>query len=589
MRRVRAALLATFSCLAIACSGGSSTRGRAGTQCDLNSDCAAPLICDLGACRNQCNTTRDCALGTACIFGEGGFGVCQLVEETRCALDSECPEELVCRERQCVNVCVEDRDCPAGARCEESACIDRETGLACVSDSGCPAPQRCALDGRCRIECMSSRECRLGTECVTNQCLASCSAAGECPLGYTCRDSFCRASPPAGPMDGGTPDAGPPGDAGSGACVGTLPVQRVAAGMSFTCATLGGAFRGRVACWGLNSSRQLGTGTPASPGSPTLSPTPVLVEGVFDAIDVRAGHDFACAMRSDLGMQCWGNNTYAQLGLGTSSPSSPAMLSPLGGVRVVDPGAGHACANVRGTELRCWGDRTSGKLGDGMTTGTQPMPTLVPAIVMPRDVAAASQNTCVISGTAGDELWCWGQDDRGQVGNGGGAFGPAVTSPVQIPGQWSFVDVAYSHACALDLGGSIWCWGDASYGGAGDGLVTIHNVYAPTAIPDPMASVYLAVHTGDLFTCALRSDRAVQCWGWNTYGQLGDGAPGPDRGSPGLTVALPGAAAQLTVGQQHACAVVGSEAWCWGNNELGQLGRSLATPYGAPEAVGCFR
>src|SRR5688500_12018175 len=90
---------------------------RPGQGRDLNSDCAAPLVCSLEARRIQCSSARDCSPGADCVFDEGGFGVCQLPRELSCDRDSECPDPLRCRFRACVNECSADRDCPPGASC----------------------------------------------------------------------------------------------------------------------------------------------------------------------------------------------------------------------------------------------------------------------------------------------------------------------------------------------------------------------------------------------------------------------------------------------------------------------------------------
>jgi hypothetical protein len=139
-----------------------------GTECELNSACAAPLVCRLGHCRNECASSVDCPNGTACVLDSNRFGACQLADETSCALASECPQGLVCRFNECTNGCETDRDCPGGARCTASemglACLD-SSGRACNYDAECGAdpetgePTRCIV-GRCRRECFTDRDCR---------------------------------------------------------------------------------------------------------------------------------------------------------------------------------------------------------------------------------------------------------------------------------------------------------------------------------------------------------------------------------------------------------------------------------------------
>src|SRR5688500_2613621 len=131
-----------FLCALVALSvvAGCGVRRRSGTgaECELSSDCAAPLVCRLDRCRNECATSGDCPEGLSCVVDQDHLGACQLLSERECLLDSACPSPLVCRLEQCVNECVNDRDCLGGARCEDGACID-VSGTSCVVDAECDA------------------------------------------------------------------------------------------------------------------------------------------------------------------------------------------------------------------------------------------------------------------------------------------------------------------------------------------------------------------------------------------------------------------------------------------------------------------
>jgi hypothetical protein len=188
-------------------------RAGVGAECELNSACAAPLVCRLGHCRNECATSVDCPPGTACVLDQSHFGACQLAAETSCTLASECPEGLVCRFSQCTNACETDRDCPGGARCVDSAaglaCFD-PSGEACTRDSECSpdeetgSTRRCVV-GRCRRECFTDRDCRNDFWCNWDQ-------GGACwPL------------PRLASADAGVRDAAVDGAADGGAPTGCVP------------------------------------------------------------------------------------------------------------------------------------------------------------------------------------------------------------------------------------------------------------------------------------------------------------------------------------------------------------------------------
>ncbi len=161
-------LLAAATSLTFAGAGCVARRSGVGSQCEVNSECATPLVCRLGYCRAECVTSADCPARLSCVLDALRIGSCQLERETRCTLPSDCPTPLVCRFMQCTNACETDRDCPGGSRCERgpdgAACIDRSTAP-CVRDSDCDvlgvggAASRC-VQGRCREECQTDRDCR---------------------------------------------------------------------------------------------------------------------------------------------------------------------------------------------------------------------------------------------------------------------------------------------------------------------------------------------------------------------------------------------------------------------------------------------
>ena len=140
-----------------------------GDGCDLPSDCDAPLVCRIGKCRIECINARDCAAGLNCIYDDQKLGSCQLPDEARCALNSDCTSPLVCAMGTCTNACATDEDCAPGATCDSvdgvPSCVDHG-GKPCIYSSDCPMGNVCAVDQRCRQECTTDYDCRFGTSCV---------------------------------------------------------------------------------------------------------------------------------------------------------------------------------------------------------------------------------------------------------------------------------------------------------------------------------------------------------------------------------------------------------------------------------------
>lgn len=126
-----------------------------------------------------------------------------------------------------------------------------------------------------------------------------------------------------------------------------------------------------------------------------------------------------------------------------------------------------------------------------------------------------------------------------------------------------------THTCALTEGGAVWCWGRDDVGQLGDGK---HTATArPVQVTGLLADV-IDIAAGGRTTCAITYARAVRCWGHNAYGQLGDGKE-VHQTVPVAVRGLPGPIAKVAVGTLHVCALTtGGDAYCWGNDEHGQLG-----------------
>ncbi|HJL20402.1 MAG TPA: Dickkopf N-terminal cysteine-rich domain-containing protein [Sandaracinaceae bacterium LLY-WYZ-13_1] len=148
-----------------------------GTQCDLNSDCDAPLVCRWGRCRRECAVDRDCALGFDCLVEEDGLGGCQVEAEVGgCERNSDCESGLLCVMGECTTEC----GCPENEPCRDCGgrvCV-RVGGVAscfnasekpCVYNSDCGPDQGFScLGGRCGTECEDDLDCAAdGRVCAT--------------------------------------------------------------------------------------------------------------------------------------------------------------------------------------------------------------------------------------------------------------------------------------------------------------------------------------------------------------------------------------------------------------------------------------
>ena len=177
---------------------------------------------------------------------------------------------------------------------------------------------------------------------------------------------------------------------------------------------------------------------------------------------------------------------------------------------------------------------------------------------------------------------CWGWNQLGQLGNGTTI---SRATPVDVSGLRSGVrgiSAGYMFTCALTGAGGVKCWGDNSNGKLGDG--TKITRLTPVDVIG-LNTGGQAISVGAWHTCVMMAQAKVKCWGSNGYGELGDGTR-LDRRTPVETVGLSTAVRGVSVGGGHSCAVLADGAvQCWGWNQYGQLGDGTTTDRLTPTRV----
>jgi len=344
--------------------------------------------------------------------------------------------------------------------------------------------------------------------------------------------------------------------------IGLLPQARVSAGSFHACARneTGAAF-----CWGRNDEGQLGNGTNAS------SNAPVAVSGLASGVlSISAGNLHTCAVTSDRTVQCWGG--------GVSNVPSP--LPGVSNVLQVSSGYDHTCALTSAGGVFCWGGNQDGQLGNGTNTasgGPVPVTGLSSGVMA---ISASTFSTCALTNTG--RVKCWGNNQFGQLGNGTQA---ASNVPVDVSGLATGVThiaANRGHACAVKAGAAV-CWGENASGQLGNGTT------APSTTPVAVSGLTTGIGSviaGYTHNCALALNGALRCWGSNAKGELGDGTDVTHLtpvSVSGLGAGVVGATAHF----QLSCAESSSGAVdCWGDNSRGQLGDgTLATARRVPQKV----
>ncbi len=371
-------------------------------------------------------------------------------------------------------------------------------------------------------------------------------------------------------------------------------VTAIDAGGSHSCAVVNGGVR----CWGTNGFGQLGNGTTQ------YSATPVQVTGLTAGVkDIGTGSDnfgreFSCALMLAGTVKCWGSNLRHQLGVLTPASSSVPVdvvditgLSPAFTATKISVGDEHVCALMADASVMCWGDNGADELGDQSvsppSSSATPLRVAFPGGADALDVAAGGDFTCAVTtaALAAGAVQCWGNNDFGQVDPADIPVGSAVPVPVvgfegtpSAPTEATAVTVGFGHACALETGGDISCWGDAidgqgAFASATGGIIGVSASWFHTC-----------VWYGSVTVGGVTSDPGgVRCVGQNLDGNLGTGdlVDSPDALVDVVVFTSTSPASQfgateVSTSVAHTCAVISGGAKCWGADDRGQLGDGKA-------------
>jgi alpha-tubulin suppressor-like RCC1 family protein len=353
---------------------------------------------------------------------------------------------------------------------------------------------------------------------------------------------------PAGPMPSTSLE--PPS-----ASAGIDTASAIAAGGVHTCIL---TRAGGVKCWGINSFGQLGNGVTAA------SLTPVDVVGLTSGVtQVAAGGYSTCALMSSGAVKCWGDNTYGQLGTGSTVGSlTPVDVKGLPvGVKAVAVGPYSACALTARGGVKCWGLNKFGYLGNGSTTDSRTPVDVRGLTSGVTAIAVGTSYSCALTTRMGLECWGFLINPNDILAN------PIHDTPVTLaePASGITAIAVSGNICALTRGGGVRCGGDNTYGQLGDGSTTRRTTFVDVV---RLRSGVTAVAAGANYACAVTSGGGVKCWGDNFAGQLGNGST-TKSSTPGDVVGLASGVAAIALSDGHACAIMATGAVkCWGDHGL---------------------
>jgi hypothetical protein len=418
---------------------------------------------------------------------------------------------------------------------------------------------------------------------------AASDAIDTCTDGNTPVDS---ADDSADDAAGAAVDAAQPADSG----VGDLRALSIALGARHACAIIRTAadspLNGTVRCWGSNESGELGSLGPSTstpqvvasasggpfgnatalalgnasscvitedaflfcwgaltglnpagvdrvPGAGPYAPAEMLWAGNSTAFASASIGDGGCALMLG-GLLCWGSSyvrkTQAEGGVGAFYRTYSLGAASVGGA--------HACAlTTDGTnDVACWGDNTYGQAGARWSNViAMPQPLGLPAVAGSAAVEIGAGGGFSCARLANLSVYCWGQNDRGQLGNGTGISSGIPTAVQFAPGpKAKQIALGDNHACARMEDNSVQCWGDNTNSQLAQGVATAFSSVPVTVqkAPGMFLPFVESVAAGGDTTCVTRlpsSRMPLSCWGDNTYGQAGQ----PPLGTPVVPYATP--------------------------------------------------
>lgn len=271
-----------------------------------------------------------------------------------------------------------------------------------------------------------------------------------------------------------------------------VTIAAIAAGDAFGVALVGD---GTVRAWGRNAAGQLGNGTT------TDSTSPVTVSGLTGVTAIAAGREHALALKDDKTVWAWGSNVDGQLGDGSTAAfaSSPvqvktAAATNLADVTVIGAGGYHSLAVTGAGTLKSWGLNSDGQLGNGTTTSSGFATDVSgPALGAIAQVVGGDHHS-LARRSDGSVVWAWGAGTDGQLGNGASV---SLAIPAPVVGLTGVSDIAAgpsaNHSMAIGAGGVVWTWGWNFYGQLGNGTAVGVDNNIRTGPNSPLPTLALGV------------------------------------------------------------------------------------------------
>lgn len=337
---------------------------------------------------------------------------------------------------------------------------------------------------------------------------------------------------------------------------------------------------GNLYCAGDNSNGQLGVGgfktktTLTKVSNKNFNTTVSIKQIVSNELSLGA-----CTVNSKNKAYCWGKNSYGRFGTGdTTDPSDPIELDlsslPAGEyLHKLGISDEHTCVLTNKGNIYCLGRNFHGQFGDTTTTDSYTFKkanmNAVPSGHRFINFDVGYRTTCAIASDG--EVYCTGATK----GHTGATSYFAKIERAYIPASEKFlkVKIGQNSACVMSASGKIYCWGQNSYGQRGDGTTTF--VSEQLATPVDMSGLpnesFINFDVSNNTVCATTQIGNTYCWGYDSYGKLGNGGTHSNKSVPTLIdtqyMTTGEVFVKYSLGKLDNCAITSlGRTYCWGNN-----------------------
>lgn len=500
-------------------------------------------------------------------------GAC-ILDEGRCNIKSECGGDLVCDDNHnCVDPVDPCKDITCGDRgtCVIDATTQMATcgcdmgyfssGLNCIKKDPCADlvcnsweecnPQRvqCELkEGMCddHSDCIDPLHCNGVERC--NETTHLCEA-GENP----CVGQGCSESAEGAVCSSGIDEMITSGDYHN------LYIKK-----------------GALYAWGDNTKGQLGNG---KSGDEVRENVATRIGSDSDWSDVAAGREHSCGIRGGA-LYCWGDNYFGQLGINSTEAlkETPQKVGSDTTWEKVSTRYNTTCG-INAGKLYCWGNNDQGMLGIGRDELQVDYPVQVGNDTTWSDISSGITVTCGIND---QKVYCWGSEGYGQLGNGVIALDSFKNTPQSVGSAlWYQVAAGDTHVCGIQGSGetgSLYCWGGNPAGELGNGKDGNDEMQAAPVRVGSLSG-WSVIDTGSNFSCGIERG-TLYCWGLNVYGALGHGGLQElDNQNQPKQVGSDTTWTHMSTGNYHTCGINESGVYCWGYNYFGQVGNGTDGDY----------